>query len=421
MFTKTRGIVILLTILILAQPGFAQSPAADTVPSATTIANTELSAFIRAVIDVNPQVQAARATLDASWAYESAAGRPLYNPELELEAEDSDTRTRTLGISQTLDWGGKRRARMTVADAERRAVEAEFTSVRWQISVELLSALAQHQTESDRNALTQVRVAAMQEFASISQQRFDAGDISQIDLDLAILAYAQARMQQATSAASAAESRQAVVNLVFNVPENSWPRISEELPSTDVVTSGAADLVTALPHVRVARLQADAARARVSLRERERRTDPTLTLRGGKEDDETLVGVNLTIPLPVRNSFRHEVTAANAEHRRAQQVLSDISRRAHARFLGAQERFRISWGAWQDWSRTGEISLKSQGDLLRRLWETGELSTTDYLVQLKQTLDTSESALDLRRAMWRAWFEWMTASGQIKNWLETGA
>ena len=177
----------------------------------------------------------------------------------------------------------------------------------------------------------------------------------------------------------------------------------------------------ALPQVRAAQLLAEAASARVSLRERERRVDPTVTLRGGKEDDETLVSLNVTIPLPVRNRFRHEVTAASAEHRQAQQVFSDTSRRAYSRFVGAQERYQISQSAWQDWRKTGDVSLKSQGDLLRRLWEAGELSTTDYLVQLRQTLDTGESALELRNAMWRAWFEWMTASGQIATWLGSGS
>jgi len=420
MSMKSRGIVTLVATLIIADPGFAQLAETDVEPSVTATSKAELSAFVRAVIDSNPQVNAARAALDASLAMEGAAGRPLYNPELEFEAEDADSRTRAIGISQTLDWGGKRRARLSVAELERRSVQAGYASVRWQVSVDLLSALADHQTETDRNALAKVRVTAMQDFAAISQRRFDAGDISQIDLDLAMLAYAQARMQQATSAASVAEAKQSVVNLVFNTAEKRWPKIGEELSLTEVSTDDATNLVMALPQVRAAQLQAEAARALVTLRERERRVDPTLTLRGGKEDDETLFSVNVTIPLPVRNSFRHEVTAANAEHRQAQQVFSDISRRAHARYLGAQERYRISRSAWQDWSKTGDISLQSQGDLLRRLWEAGELSTTDYLVQLKQTLDTGESALELRRAMWRAWFEWMTASGQIENWLGTG-
>ena len=176
-----------------------------------------------------------------------------------------------------------------------------------------------------------------------------------------------------------------------------------------------------LPPVREAQSQAEAASAQASLRELEGRSDPILTLRGGREDDETLIGLSVTIPLSIPNSFRHEETETSAERRQAQQVLSDVSRRAYTRFLGAQERYRISLGAWQDWRDTGDVSLQSQGALLRRLWEAGELGTTDYLVQLRRTLDTEESALDLRRSIWRAWFEWMTASGQIESWLGTGS
>jgi len=421
MSMKFRGIATLVATLIIAAAGNAQEIETDLEPPVMLASNAELSAFVRAVIDSNPQVNAARAAVDASSAYEAAASRPLYNPELEFEAEDADSKTRSLGLSQTIDWGGKRRARLTVADAEYRSVKAQYEAVRWQVAVDLLAALASYQTESDRHALAKNRVAAMQDFAAISERRFDAGDIGQISLDLAMLAHTQARMQQATSAASVAESKQSMVSFVFNTAENSWPDIGEELPLSEVTTDAASELVSTLPHVRAAQLQVATAAARVTLRERERRADPTLTLRGGKEDDETLFGVNVTIPLPVRNSFRHEVTAASAEHRQARQVLSDVSRRAYARLLGAQERFRISRNAWQDWSNTGDISLQSQGDLLQRLWEAGELSTTDYLVQLRQTLDTKESALELRRSMWQAWFEWMSASGQIETWLGAGS
>jgi len=411
MSKNTQGFAMLMAILLSMSP-FSALRAAE---------NNDLAAFVRNVVDTNPTVNAARAALDASAAYEAAASRPLYNPELELEAEDADSETRALGLSQTLDWGGKRRARLAVAEAERRSAMAEYTAVRWQVSVDLLAALANYQTETERNALADDRVRAMQEFAAISRRRFDTGDIGQIELNLAVLALVQARIQQVTAATSVAEFRQSVTNLVSNSPENHWPKISDELPAVAASADGAQELVMALPHVRAAQLLSEAARARVTLRERERRVDPTLTLRGGKEDSETLISVNLTIPLPVRNSFRHEVTAASAEHRQAQQLFSDIARRAYTRFLGAQERFGISQNAWQDWSKTGDISLQSQGDLLRRLWEAGELSTTDYLVQLKQTLDTGESALELRSAMWRSWFEWMVASGQIESWLGAGS
>jgi len=419
--TKSRGIAICLVFLIFTIPFGGPLAAESTMPPTDDPGTGDLAKFVREIVDANPTVNAALAALDASWAYEAASGRPLYNPELELEAEDADSKTRALGLSQTLDWGGKRNARLTVAEAERRSVEANVSNVRWQVAVELLSALADYQTASEINALAMTRVETMHDFADVSKQRFDAGDISQIELNLATLAYTQSRMELATAAAGFAESKQAVTNLVRSVPETRWPNIDSQLAPPTIGSESAAEMVMTLPHVRAAQLQVEVASARVSLRERERRVDPTLTLRGGKEDDETLVGVNVTIPLPVRNSFRHEVTAASAERRQAQQVLSDVSRRAYTRFLGAQERYRISQGAWQDWQETGDVSLQSQGALLRRLWEAGELSTTDYLVQLRQTLDTEESALELRRAMWRAWFEWMTASGKIESWLGAGS
>jgi cobalt-zinc-cadmium efflux system outer membrane protein len=421
MSTKSRGIAVCLVFLIFTVPLGEPLAADSTEQPSSNNDKANLAKFVRDIVDANPIFNAALAELDASWAYEAAAGQPLYNPELGFEAEDADSKTRALGLSQTIDWGGKRRARLSVAEAERRSVEADVSSARWQVAVELLSALADYQTESEVNALAAIRVAAMHDFAAVSRRRFDAGDVSQIELDLAVLAYTQARMQLATAAADTAESKQAVTSLVFNVPETRWPSIGAELVPPNIGSGSAEDLVMTLPHVRAAQLQVEAANARVSLRERERRVDPTLTLRGGKEDDETLIGLNITIPLPIRNSFRHEVTAASAERRQAQQVLSDISRRAYTRFLGAQERYRISHGAWQDWRETGDVSLQSQGTLLKRLWEAGELSTTDYLIQVRQTLDTEESALELRRSMWRAWFEWMTASGQIESWLGTSS
>jgi cobalt-zinc-cadmium efflux system outer membrane protein len=55
--------------------------------------------------------------------------------------------------------------------------------------------------------------------------------------------------------------------------------------------------------------------------------------------------------------------------------------------------------------------------MLDRLWQAGELNTTDYLVQLKQALGTEASAIDQRGRMWQAWATWLAASGQADQWL----
>ena len=167
MFAKATWIAVFVAILTMISPARAQVERDEAETESIRPDNRpELSAFVRAVIDANPQVNAARAALDASVALEGAAGRPLYNPELEIEAEDADSETRALGISQTLDWGGKRKARTAVAESERRSVEANYLAVRWRVTAELLSALASYQTESDRSALAAVRSGTMQDFAS---------------------------------------------------------------------------------------------------------------------------------------------------------------------------------------------------------------------------------------------------------------
>ena len=90
------------------------------------------------------------------------------------------------------------------------------------------------------------------------------------------------------------------------------------------------------------------------------------------------------------------------------------------RLTGAAERYELSRGAWDEWALSGQASLTRQTGQLQTLWQAGELSTTDYLVQLSATLDVQESALELRHALWRAWFEWLWASGQVDAWFGQG-
>ena len=393
----------------------------EATAAAATRADPALIQFVQAVVDSNPRVQAARAALEASGAYRDAASRPLYNPELFLDAENADTDTRAVGISQTLDWGGKRKARTAVAESDRLVVEAEYLTARWAVTVDLLDGLAQHQTGLDREGLAEARRALMDDFATLAKRRFDAGDLNQVEFSLASLAFTDARIQKATASAALAEARQAVRSLTPRSSPEQWPSLPIQMPMLPPSAADPQSLVLALPEVLAARRQVETANAVVNLRERERRPDPTISLAGGREDDENLVGVNVTIPLFVRNRFNYEVTAAMAQRSQAQQLSNDVMQRAYARLTSAAERYALSRGAWGDWQQTGQASLTSQTEQLQKLWQAGELSTTDYLVQLRQTLDVQESALDLRQALWRAWFEWLWASGEVDAWLGQGA
>jgi len=256
----------------------------------------------------------------------------------------------------------------------------------------------------------------MQQFADLATQRFDAGDLSQVEYNLATLVFADANMLRATTATALADARQQVENLIAMDGSAPWPTLDTALPALPTQDNQAA-LLAALPALQAAQRRVDSARAMVTLKKREKRLDPTLSFTGGDEDGERLVGLSLSIPLPVRNRFSHEVTAASAQYRQAQQSADDLRRRARSRLINASQRYQIAHTAWQLWQQIGQANLRQQGDQLRRLWEANELSTTEYLVQIDQTIDSRDNALALRLSLWQAWFERLAAAAQVDQWL----
>ena len=106
-----------------------------------------------------------------------------------------------------------------------------------------------------------------------------------------------------------------------------------------------------------------------------------------------------------------------AERDQAQQLADDAIQMAQAFLVSAAERYELSRSAWDEWEHMGRKSLDRQSEQLRRLWQAGDLSTAHYLAQLEQTIHVRESALDLHSQVWRAWFEWLRASGQVDAWL----
>jgi cobalt-zinc-cadmium efflux system outer membrane protein len=263
----------------------------------------------------------------------------------------------------------------------------------------------------------------MRTFANLTLQRQQAGDLTQVELNIANLAYAQAEIEHASAEAARAGADQAMRALVATPAQTDWPDLPEALPTIAIQPSQIEQLLAGLPEIRGTRAAINVAQARIDLRERERRANPTLSLTAGEENNESLVGISFTMPLNIRNRFQYEVLAARSERTQAERQADNAEVRARRRLLAGTERHRLIRDAWESWLTTGEPNLGQQAELLRRLVTAGELSTTDYLVQLNQTLDTAASALELRRQLWLAWFEWLIASGQIEAWLglEEGA
>jgi cobalt-zinc-cadmium efflux system outer membrane protein len=415
MSSKTlRGMVACTCVLAISS--WLNAAEVSSANTSQLTSQRALAALVREVLNSNPAVQAAQAAVNAAQARERAASRPLYNPALALNLEQSAEDTQALGLDQTIDWANKREARTKVASYVWVATRAKLVTVRQRLSGELLSALARLQTARALARLAQRRADGTQRLAALSQQRYQAGDLNQVSLELARLAHAQAKLQRAQAVSDVIQARRALAAVAGDVDRN-WPSLPKNLPT---LARGALDLETLLnelPVLRAQRARIAAARSAVELSARRRTPDPTIGLRGGSQENEALIGIGLSLPLFVRNNFSAEVDVANANLIRTQRRAQNIYRRAKARLASALRQYRVTRRARLAWEQTGQRSMSTQIDLLRRLWQAGELSTTDFLVQLNQALNTQASAIGVRGRAWRAWFEWLTASGRIDDWL----
>lgn len=373
---------------------------------------------VRAVWEHNPAVRAAEARLDASRASAQAAGRPLYNPDLELMAENADVDTRSVGISQAIDLFGKGRARETAATAAVRAAGAERDEVRQRVALDWLRGFAAYRSASERAEAGARRVDLIGQFAALAERRFRAGDIPVLERDLANLALQEARAQQAELVAEQAKARQTLTS-VGGTP-TSLPPLPGALPppiESPFVPRQLADL----PAVRRAQAELEVAEARVTVAERDRRADPTISLTGGRVTDgpfnDRLVAVTLKVPLFVRNSYSAEVTAARSNADAADANQRDVVLRANAEAEQAASSYAALRDAAAAWRESRAASAAERAALLQKLWEAGEISASDYLVQLKQSIDTELTALSLQGRVWDAWADWLQASGSVGAWL----
>lgn len=385
------------------------------VIASSTVKRYDVASFVAQTMREHPAILAAKATLRAEQARARGMERGLYNPELELDFETADTETTTIGLSQTLDRHGKRKARAVVGRENVIAAQATLALVEKTLEAQLLDALADYQVNLDIVELSEKRVAFSREFLKLAKRREAAGDLSLTDVLTAELALSGSSADLASAKADLSKATQKLITLT-GIENRSWPRL-RGTPSLDIAR-GIEPNPDELPEIRLALAQSRAMRSKIGMAAKMRKTDPTVGGRIGAEGSNVLFGVSLSIPLQINNNFSDSVDVAKAESQRADAGVLRVKRQTISRLNGTRRRFEASQQAWQDWQKTGAAQLDKQRALLKRLWEAGELGASEYLISYNQTFEAEVSSMELKAAYWRNWFAYLDASNSIPTWLE---
>lgn len=384
--------------------------------SATT---PSLRDSIHSLWDNSPEVQAARAELEAASARARAAAQPLYNPTVALEAENADVNRRTAGVSLSLDVSGKRKARTEQGLANLTASQASYDLLRRDVAARWLKAWSAATLAEQQRELGQRRVALMQRFDTLAEQRLKIGDISSPERDLAGLALGEAQIQLATLQANEASARAALLALLGETPVQPVA-LGQTLPP--VSTAVAPLSIDRRPELLQARAVQASAEAGIQVAQRARRPDPTLSLTGGQVHagpmNDRVIGISMSIPLPILNTGRAEIDAARAQADAATAGVRARQWTTRASLQESQARYDALREAADAFGQGRAAAFTDRVALLEKLWRAGEIGTSDYLVQLKQSVDTALSALELQSQVWQAWFDYLSAAGRLTDWID---
>ena len=385
-----------------------------------------LREFAVQILAEHPAIRAAESEVESAKAHARGQGQPLYNPELEIGYEDvgHEEKTKELGLSQTVDLWGKRSARYGVAEAELNAATARFAITRKTLLADLLKALSGYEVAKSTLAIASKRVTLNQDFVELAERRYEAGDLAQSDFLTAKLTFAEARA--AESAAMADFSRREEQLLSITGGKLPPARLSESQPSEDT-PSPETVVAETLPELQVSAAEVEAARSRVRVARKNRYPDPTLGFSIGEQEtfeplmpknSQTVIGVRLSIPLPVRNTYNAEVDAAGADEITLEQNRRNLRRQISAQLEASHKRYMTARTAWMQWEQQGAVPLEEQRALLERLFESGEINAVDYIIQLNQTFATERAGVELRGQLWATWFDWLEASASLGEWME---
>lgn len=352
----------------------------------------------------------------------SAEGRALQararpNPTLDLQVEnvggdgpyrDFQSAETTLSVGQTLELGGKRGARIAVAEADLQAARSRSIQSRVGFARDLTIAYATAEAAAERIAVARDGVDLAKTDARAARLLVDNGKEAEL------------RALQAQAALSAAQAEASRANAELGAALARLSALVGGEQAFTAVTPGLLDrswrnqASARSPGIAIAEAEQQAATRKLDLERR--RTTPDLTVNLGirrlNDGDSTAAVAGFSLPLPLFDRNRGSVKSAQAEADAARARLaiaqSDAlaSRRSAEGEALAAERSLAA-------AREGEAAAREAYRLARLGYEAGKLPLLELLSARRDLIAARHRNTDARLARVRAMADLAQANGQI--------
>lgn len=276
----------------------------------------------------SPRVVAAEAEVEAARGRQRQAGY-RYNPTLNVDVENFagtgpysgfNGLETTVSVNQRIDVGGRRRARMTLADAELMAAQYRLEIARADLAFDVRNQFATAIAARDSLALARENEARARELVRVAQAMVDTGNEPPLRAFRANAALVQATAELRTAEAEELTARRSLAALLgATVPP------AELADGDQTLAPTSADALATLD-VRLAETEKLITEARLQGQRADGRLDPSVGVgvRQLRETGDRALIANVSVPLPVFDRNRGNISAARSD------VAAAIARRENA-------------------------------------------------------------------------------------------
>jgi cobalt-zinc-cadmium efflux system outer membrane protein len=324
-------------------------------------------------------------------------GRARPNPQAGYVQEGVDStgrdnsRVTTLQISQPIELGGKRQARIDAAQKLRESANADLVTRRNEIRAQATGLFFEVLAAQERVRLARDSVALAGRATDATSRRVTAGRTSPVEETRARVAQAGAQLELVQAGSELNTARQKLAALWGSrLPhfERADGRV-DALPGLPA----AADLQGRMersPHLRRAQIEVERRKALTEVERARRVPDVTFTVGARRPEElgrnQLMLGVS--IPIPILDTNRGNIYEAARREDKARDELLATRVRLNAEVLQARERLASS---------SGELDLL-QNTVLPGALSAYEAATTGFELGKFQFLDV----LDAQRTLFQA-------------------
>ncbi|CAN5389505.1 TolC family protein [soil metagenome] len=329
------------------------------------------------------------------------------NPEISLFAEDfggsgrfrgANAIQNTLQLSQVVELGGKRRARIRAAEAGRGVVNFDFEVKRLKVAAETAQAFVDLLGAQERLALSRQGLDLAERFVPDAEKRVEAGRSSPVETTRARVAVAASQITVEKEEGQVALAR-ARLAAQWGSTQPQFSRAVGNLRNTPAVASLSVLRSRVAAHPALARGEAERTQREAHVAVERRKAIPDITLSGGgrqlNETDDTAFVAGLSIPLPLWNRNQGSIKEAQLLASRSVDEIRSVE-------VSLNTQLAIAYESLED--AKIEFTLL-QSSVLPELQKAYELTNEGYLSGRFSYLELSET----RRALAESRLQYLQA------------